>query len=266
VRFRAICGIDDDSLNSPASVRFHVVADGKEVWSSQVLKAGAAGVPVDVPLKGVRTLELKVDDGGDGNRSDHADWAAATIGYNGKPPAAVAPSGTPAKIAKTFSLELYYAKDKDRAFAEAEAKRMVKLLAELAPHIELKIRVLKSTSPVRCKFDSNGPHDVPNQRPSSDACQSLLITDEDIGAAGWAGPKMGCLSKQRMEEKLAKGADSADISLHEWMHTLYGQEINGRTLGWLHDNPKFGFPDPDSIDKSGDGVWHRWYKFYLRWK
>lgn len=267
-RFHAICGVDDDSANSPASVKFHVIADGKILWSSKVMKPGMPGVRVDVPLAGVKRLVLKVDDGGDGIRSDHGDWAEAVIDYNGAAPVAISnesleiPQG---KMVK-FTLELYYSNDKDRQFAEGEAKKMTTLLAQIAPHIELTIKVLKSTSPIRSKFESAGWHDVPNQPPTNKSFQSLLITEENIGAAGWAGPGMGCLSKQGLQEKAGKGGNSADISLHEWMHTIMGQKINGRELGWLHDNPKFGFPDPDSIDKAGDGVWHRWYKYYLRWK
>lgn len=267
-RFRAICGVDDDSANSPASVRFHLFVDGKEAWSSKVMKPGMAGVPVDVPLAGAKRLVLQVDDGGDGMRSDHADWADAVIDYNGAAPVAIynEPMETPDAKEVRFTLELYYVRDEDRSFAEAEAKKMTALLAEIAPHIELQIKVLKSTSPVRSRFNSGGWHDVPNQPASDRSAQSLLITDEDIGAAGWAGPGAGCLSKQRLEEKARKGGNSADISLHEWMHTIMGRKINGRELGWLHDNPQFGFADPDYVDKAGDGVWHRWYKYYLRWR
>jgi hypothetical protein len=268
VRFHARCGVDDDSLNTPASVKFHVFGDGKLLWSSELMKPGMPAVRVDVPLKGVRSLVLKVDDGGDGIRSDHGDWADAAIEYDGETPAATfnGPLETPLKKMVTFTLELYYMKDSDKKFAEEEAKRMVTLLGKMAPHIELVVKVVKATAPFRSKFESNGWHDVPNHHPSSKNFQSLLITEEDIGAAGWAGPAMGCLSKQRLQDKLARGGDSADISLHEWMHTLYGQKINGRELGWLHANPQFGFTDPDYLDKCGDGIWHRWYTFFLRWK
>jgi hypothetical protein len=267
VRFRALCGVDDDSLGSPASVRFHVIGDGKTLWSSPLMKPGMPAVPADVRLAGIKRLALKVDDGGDGIRSDHADWAAAAIYCNGALP--LATNNQSAAIAGRklvkFALELYYIKDQDRSLAQGEAKKMVALLAEIAPHIELTIKVLKSTSPIRSKFESGGWHDVPNQPPADTSAQSLLITEEDIGASGWAGPGMGCLSKQQLLNKAEKGANSADISLHEWMHTLYGKRINGRELGWLHDNPRYGFPNPDYIDKAGDGVWRKWYKYYLRW-
>ena len=87
--FRAVCGIDDDSLSTNASVRFHVSADGKLMWSSPVMKAGMPGVVLDLPLQGVRLLRLQIDDGGDGISSDHADWAGATIFYQGQAPTAI---------------------------------------------------------------------------------------------------------------------------------------------------------------------------------
>ncbi|MEI7901133.1 MAG: NPCBM/NEW2 domain-containing protein, partial [bacterium] len=268
VCFHALCGVDDDSLTGPASVTFHVLGDGKILWSSKLMKPGMPAVRADVPLKGVRVLVLKVDDGGDGIRSDHADWAEAAIDYDGETPVATfnRPLETPLKKMVAFTLELYYMKDSDKKFAEEEAKRMIALLGKIAPHIELDIKVVKATAPFRSKFESNGWHDVPNHQPSDKCFQSLLITEEDIGAAGWAGPVMGCLSKQRLQDKLARGGDSADISLHEWMHTICGQKINGREIGWLHANPQFGFSDPDYLDKCGDGIWHKWYAFLLRWK
>ncbi len=93
--FQAICGIDDDSRTSKASVRFSIAADGKTVWTSPVMKGGMPGLPVQVPLAGVRLLRLSVDDAGDGISSDHADWADAAIVYRGEPPAAIAPPPPP---------------------------------------------------------------------------------------------------------------------------------------------------------------------------
>lgn len=95
-RFQAICGIDDDSNPSPASVRFSIIADDQKIWQSPLMKPGMQGVPVDLPLTAVRHLQLHVDDGGDGIRSDHADWADATILYTGKPAVAIeAPPAPP---------------------------------------------------------------------------------------------------------------------------------------------------------------------------
>lgn len=267
--FQAVCGVDDDSAASPASVRFHIWGDGRELWKSGVLKAGDKGLPVKLPLQGIKRLSLWVDHGGDGNRSDHADWAAATIDYAGVAPVAVAntPLETPEKVMASFGLEVYYEEDADKSFAEAEVKRMKELLKEIAPHLALNAEILKATAIIRSRFDSDGSrHDVPNHKARNPANQTMLITDEELGANGWGGPGACVVNKGKLQWKLDRGANSADISLHEWMHAIAGQRVNGRALDWLHDNPKWGFNDADYNDKSGDGVWREWYRFYLRWK
>lgn len=60
-------------LVSGGSCGFEVVADGKVKWSSGKLQQG----PVrrfEIDLTGVEELELRVNDGGDGNRSDWGLW------------------------------------------------------------------------------------------------------------------------------------------------------------------------------------------------
>ena len=52
------------------------------LWKSGVLTGGHPAVPVKVDVTGVRTLGLRVTDGGDGTGSDHADWAEAGIVMN----------------------------------------------------------------------------------------------------------------------------------------------------------------------------------------
>lgn len=75
------------------TVRFKVVGDGKELWSSGVLSKGQPAQRVDVDLRGVDTLELVVDDAGDGIRGDYADWADARLTFTGQPPVAIGEAG-----------------------------------------------------------------------------------------------------------------------------------------------------------------------------
>jgi alpha-D-xyloside xylohydrolase len=56
-----------------------VIGDGKTLWKSGVMKGGEPAQHAEVDLAGVKQLELKVTDGGDGVDSDHADWADARI-------------------------------------------------------------------------------------------------------------------------------------------------------------------------------------------
>ena len=55
------------------SVVFSVLADGRELWKSKVVKEGDT-VSYDVTLKEAQQLELKVSDGGDGTGSDWGLW------------------------------------------------------------------------------------------------------------------------------------------------------------------------------------------------
>lgn len=84
-RFRAWVGVDDDA-QAQGSVTFQVAGDGKVLWESGVMRASQAPKEINIELKGVRRLALRVGDAGDGNGMDHADWADAQIdGYGPKP-------------------------------------------------------------------------------------------------------------------------------------------------------------------------------------
>jgi hypothetical protein len=87
-RFVAEVGIDDETKGR-GSAEFEVVADGKFVWRSGVMRGGQEAKPVDLNLTGVRQLVLVVDDAGDGFEFDHADWADARFEGVGTPPRAI---------------------------------------------------------------------------------------------------------------------------------------------------------------------------------
>lgn len=83
VEFTATVGIDqnDDTKTHPdkGSARFHVVVEGKRVFSTPVLRLGDGAKPVRVALGGVKQFVLEVDDGGDGRGWDQCDWADAAV-------------------------------------------------------------------------------------------------------------------------------------------------------------------------------------------
>lgn len=94
-RFLARVGVDD-AAGGPATVAFQVIADGKRVFSSGVMKPGQAAKTVDVDLRGVKSLQLLVGDAGDGVNFDHADWADAQFIVSGaKPSPFVVPPEAP---------------------------------------------------------------------------------------------------------------------------------------------------------------------------
>lgn len=64
-------GIDRDHAAGTAVVQ--VWGDGKKLFETPLLKAGAEPFLVQVPVKGIRELKITSTDGGDGNGGDHVD-------------------------------------------------------------------------------------------------------------------------------------------------------------------------------------------------
>lgn len=77
--FQARVGIDDEKKSQPGSVEFLLMGDGKILGRSGLMTGGQEPRLLEVDLKAVKQLELRVADGGDGNNSDHADWLQARI-------------------------------------------------------------------------------------------------------------------------------------------------------------------------------------------
>jgi hypothetical protein len=78
--YDALAGIDDMTAElGVGAVRFSVLADGRRVWRSKVVRAGDQPVPVHVPLSGVRTITLVVEPHTPFGRVAVADWADSRI-------------------------------------------------------------------------------------------------------------------------------------------------------------------------------------------
>jgi len=107
--FESLVGVDRNiPENGNSSVTFKVLADGQEVYNSGVMKYQTEAKLVRVPLQGVKELKLIANDSGNGNASDHANFADAKFYLsNGKPeltiPKSVATKvGTPINIDETY--------------------------------------------------------------------------------------------------------------------------------------------------------------------
>lgn len=74
--FTAQVGIDDEVKGRQPAVEFIVFGDGAKLWASGIMHEGDAARLCSVKLSGVKQLELRVADAGDGG-SDHANWADA---------------------------------------------------------------------------------------------------------------------------------------------------------------------------------------------
>ncbi len=76
--FSATVGVDDEATKT-GSVVFVVIADGKEIAKTPVLRKGDAPQVLSIDITGAKKLILQVGDAGDGNDNDHADWANAQL-------------------------------------------------------------------------------------------------------------------------------------------------------------------------------------------
>ncbi len=83
-RFLAAVGLDDETSNG-GSVIFQVWIDNVKKADSGLMRGGDAPKLLDVDLTGADRMVLVVTDGGDGNASDHADWAGAAVFATGNP-------------------------------------------------------------------------------------------------------------------------------------------------------------------------------------
>ena len=78
-KFAALVGIDDADENRQGDVTVRVLADGKEVFRKAGITRKAGPVKIDLPVKGVKTLELSVEFGGNMLFGDFTDWADAHL-------------------------------------------------------------------------------------------------------------------------------------------------------------------------------------------
>lgn len=76
--FRAEVGVDAEmEAVAPSSVKFLVYGNGVLLADTEIIRAGELPHQLSVDVEGYDLLKLRSDDAGDGNHSDHADWANA---------------------------------------------------------------------------------------------------------------------------------------------------------------------------------------------
>lgn len=78
LKFVAKIGVDDLAAEK-ASVIFRVLVDGREVFKSDRFEKNTPPRLIEVPIAGAKKIELIVDDCGDGNHEDYANWGNAVL-------------------------------------------------------------------------------------------------------------------------------------------------------------------------------------------
>jgi Domain of unknown function (DUF4347)/NPCBM/NEW2 domain/Glucose / Sorbosone dehydrogenase/FG-GAP-like repeat/Calx-beta domain len=76
--FFAYVGVDDE-VSGGGSVVFQILADGELLYDSGLMSSLSSTKLANVNVTGKQNLTLIVNDGGNGNGSDHADWADAQL-------------------------------------------------------------------------------------------------------------------------------------------------------------------------------------------
>jgi len=64
---------------NPVDFNAEAWGDGILIYQSKIMRAEDAAEKVDIDIKGINELKLIVNDGGDGQGWDHADWAEAKL-------------------------------------------------------------------------------------------------------------------------------------------------------------------------------------------
>jgi acyl-CoA thioesterase I len=72
-------GIDNEVAGQGGTMVFKIYADGKRIFSSNIMTSGQAPSGVTLNVHGVKKLTLITSDAGDGNAGDHGDWADARL-------------------------------------------------------------------------------------------------------------------------------------------------------------------------------------------
>ena len=88
--FTAQVGVDGEVATS-GSVIFQLWGDGGKLYDSGLVSGGQPAKSVSVSVAGKNQLRLLVTDGGNGNGSDHADWADAKLACTGALPTGTSP-------------------------------------------------------------------------------------------------------------------------------------------------------------------------------
>jgi hypothetical protein len=167
-----------------------------------------------------------------------------------------------AEMGSTFALDLFYETDQDEVFAEQVSEGLQKAVGRVAAHVSLVIehKLATQIEPWDVPWNGQIVHAI-KHLPSDASRQSLLIANRYLVAQGFGTPGYCVVSKPRMEGKASAGGDPADISIHEWIHTIEGAVINGRVVPFADDAEKLAFvgaPGPD-----GELRWDSWFRYAL---
>ncbi|MFJ5621919.1 NPCBM/NEW2 domain-containing protein [Peribacillus loiseleuriae] len=103
--FETLVGVDRNIVeNSKSSVIFKVLADGQEIYNSGVMNYQTEAKLVRLPVQGIKELKLIASDSGNGNESDHADFADAKFYISNGVPELTIPKSVATKVGNPIDI------------------------------------------------------------------------------------------------------------------------------------------------------------------
>ncbi|MEK4493822.1 NPCBM/NEW2 domain-containing protein [Paenibacillus sp. FSL L8-0493] len=122
--FETYVGVDRNiPEQSNSSVIFKIFADGAEVYNSGLMKFGTEAKLARIPVKGVSELKLVLDNAGNGNASDHGDFADAKFMILNNTPEFTIPKSVSTKVGQAIDInESYSAMDSEDGDLTAQVK------------------------------------------------------------------------------------------------------------------------------------------------
>ena len=107
--FETLVGVDRNiDENKDSSVTFKILVDGKEVFNSGVMNYNTEAKSVKIPVKDAQKLTLIASDSGNGNQSDHADFADAKFYISNGLPQLTIPKSTATKVGTPIDINEQY--------------------------------------------------------------------------------------------------------------------------------------------------------------
>ncbi|OMD81615.1 NPCBM/NEW2 domain-containing protein [Paenibacillus odorifer] len=122
--FETYVGVDRNiPEQSNSSVIFKIFADGAEVYNSGLMKFGTEAKLARIPVKDVSELKLVLDNAGNGNASDHGDFADAKFMILNNTPELTIPKYVSTKVGQAIDIsESYSAMDSEDGDLTAQVK------------------------------------------------------------------------------------------------------------------------------------------------
>src|SRR5437016_3888345 len=144
-------------------------------------------------------------------------------------------------MSSNFVLEFYFEHPGDEELVRELAVGLEQLVAELAPKMKFDVNVLPvavaELEDEPCRLEDGGGT-YPVKRPQIQGHQALVLTNQTDRWQGYAGEERGCVTVRRVVAKKEKGGNPVDIVIHEWLHTMYNQDINGWRVPPVHDDKR----------------------------